>query len=389
MTNEKLKILATIPSGFCYGVQISTVEFFRRFPPNVESHFLITKWTDGELEKMLNKYNIPSSHSWLGMFSRKMDWYNLKMSLHALIKLPKLYYDYIKLLRKKKPDILFFANHHELILLYPVLLFTRRKIVCHMHDPSPAIPFQKATFKFYGSVVDKFMAITESVRQRTIALGCKPEKIQTISMGTRIPAEERKERQNYFCEKTGWPVDSFIVGITGQMTFTKGVMDVLEAFRLLYGKNNAARLVIGGKPGGPFYEELQQKIKEWGLEQLVYFPGWLPDVAFFFRNINAYVLASRHEEGFGMVVAEAIVAYVPVVVTKSGGVVELVEDEVGGYIVDKANPVQMSDRLYQLSVNPAARDAMVQAARTRLENKFDIEKQALAMVDFFYALKNS
>lgn len=389
MTNDKLKVLAIIPSGFCFGLQISTVEFFSRFPATIESHFLLTRFGDGELEKLLNKFNIPSSYSWLGMFSRKMDWYNIKMSLHALIKLPKLYFDFARLLRKQKPDILFFANHHELILLYPVLLFTKRKIVCHMHDPSPAIPFQKKTFRFYGAVVNKFMAITESVRNRVIALGCEPGKVKTISMGTKIRAEQKEDRLHFFCDKAGWPRDVFIVGITGQMTFTKGIMDLLEAFRLLYNKNNAARLVIGGKPTGPFYEELQAKVREWGLEKFVLFPGWLPDVTTFFRNIDAYVMASRHEEGFGMVVAEAMMAYKPVVATASGGVVELVADTVTGYIVEKANPIQMSERLYYLSVNPEACKTMVEAARRRIEQHFDIEKQAKAMVDLLYEVKQS
>ena len=381
---EKLKILATIPSGFCFGVQISTVEFFSRFPDNVQSHFLLTKWTDGEMEKLLNRHGISSSYSWLGMFSRKMDWHNLRMSLHALIKLPKLYFDFIRLIRSQQPDILFFSNHHELILLYPVLIFTKRKIVCHMHDPTPAIPFQKKTFRFYGAIVDRFIAITENVRQRTIALGCDPDKIQIIHMATKVPLNKKEDRLNNFCRKAGWPDKCFIVGITGQMTPTKGLMDLLEAFKLLYQRNNNARLVIGGKPSGAFYEELQQKISEWGLDAFVLFPGWLPDVSFFFRNIDAYVLASRHEEGFGMVVAEAMIAYVPVVVTASGGVVELVKDGITGYVVEKANPLQMSDRLYHLSKFPQTCQGMAQEARKRIEEHFDIEKQSQKMAEFLF-----
>src|SRR5205085_3779166 len=120
------------------------------------------------------------------MFSRKMDRVNLKMSLHALIKLPTLYFDFIRLKKKLRPDILYFANHHELIMLYPVLLFSKTKIVCHMHDPAPAIPFQIKSFKKYGGLVNAFIAVSENVRSRTIALGCRPEKIKTIHNGIEI-----------------------------------------------------------------------------------------------------------------------------------------------------------------------------------------------------------
>lgn len=386
---DKVKILATIPSGFCFGLQHITVDFFSRFPDKVESHFLLTRFGNGDLEKLLTENNIPSSYSWLGMFSRKMDWYNLRMSLHALIKLPKLYIDFIRLRKKFRPDILYFANHHELILLYPILLFAKQRIVCHMHDPAPAIPFQKKTFKWYSRKVDRFIAVSDSVRLRTIALGCAPGKIDTIHNGVVIPSLKKTGRLNFFCEKAGWPDNVFIVGATGQMTPTKGAMDLLEAFKLLHEKNPAARLVIGGKPQEPLYGDLRKKITEWKLEQLVYFPGWLPEVSAFFRNIDVFVLASRHEEGYGLVVAEAMANYIPVVITASGGAVEIVEDEKSGYIVPKEDPLKMQERLFQLSVNPDACKQMGEAAQYRVDKYFNIRQQSSILANYLLGLKQS
>lgn len=389
MATDKLRILATIPSGFCFGLQIGTLEFFKRFPENVESHFLLTRFGNGDMEKRLKELNIPFSYSWLGMFSRKLDWKNLKMSLHALIKLPRLYYDYTRLIKKLNPDILFFANHHELILLYPVLFFTKRKIVCHMHDPSPAIPFQKRTFRFYGKLVTRFMAITDSVRQRTIALGCPPEKIKTIRMSIAVSNEKKQPRQHMFCEKAGWPNEVFIIGITGQMTYTKGVTDLLEAFKNVHAKNKNARLVIGGKTGGECYDELIANVAAWELKEVVYFSGWLPEVSEFFKNIDVYVMASRHEEGLGLVVADAMNHYIPVVATASGGVMEMVENKVSGFVVEKSNPVQMADCLLELSNNPQLCESVIHAARKKIEDHFDIDKQAKAMVAYLQEVKNN
>jgi glycosyltransferase involved in cell wall biosynthesis len=386
---DELTILATIPSGFCFGLQHITVDFFSYFPGNVHSHFLLTRWTRGEMEKLLKEKNIPYSFSWLGMFSRKMDWVNLKMSLHALIKLPKLYVDFIRLQKKLKPDILYFANHHELILLYPVLLFSKRKIVCHMHDPSPAIPFQQWTFKWYTRKVTRLIAISDNVRKRTIALGCPPAKIDTIHNGIIIPPAGKNPRLQELCSKAGWPRDVFIIGITGQMTATKGSMDLLEAFKLLHERNPKARLVIGGKPQEPQLGDLRQKISEWGLDGLVYFPGWLPEVSVFFQNIDLFVLASRHEEGYGLVVAEAMAHYLPVVITASGGAVEIVENEISGYIVPKRDPRAMSEKLYQLSVNSEIYKRMSGAARKRVEVEFNIEQQTKILVDYLFKLKQS
>ncbi len=382
--HDKLTILATIPSGFCFGLQHITVDFFSRFPKNVKSHFLLTKFGNGELEKLLNKHNIPCSYSWLGMFSRKLDWYNLRMSLHALIKLPKLYIDFFRLQKKMDPDVLFFANHHELILLYPALLFTKRTVVCHMHDPAPAIPFQKKTFAWYGKRVNKFIAISDNVRERTIALGCDPGKIETIHNGISIPVYSDAGRSNEFCKAAGWDDNVFIVAITGQMTATKGSMDLLHAFRILYTNNSLARLVIGGKPQEPMFKALTDKITEWGFEKLVYFPGWQPEVAGLFRNVDVFVLASRHEEGYGLVVAEAMAHKLPVVITASGGAVEIVEDSVSGYIVPKEDPVSMAEKLLLLSTDPILCRKIGEHARRRVEEHFNIEKQTAIFSNFLF-----
>lgn len=383
---NKFKILAIVPSSFCFGLQHITVDFFANFPETVESHFLLTRWNNGEMEKLLKENKINYSFSWLGMFSRKMDWVNLKMSLHALIKLPRLYFDFIKLKKNFKPDIIYFANHHELILLWPVLLFSKKRVVCHMHDPSPAIPFQKKTFKWYSKQVDKFIAISESVRLRTLTLGCEPGKIETIYNGIYLPESYSNQRLNEFCKLKNWPEDVFITGITGQMTETKGYEDVLEAFKLVYKNNNKVRLALGGKPLEPLYSYLMEKITKENLGDVVCFTGWLAASDIFYRNIDVYVLASRHEEGFGLVVAEAMAYALPVVATQSGGVTEIIENGENGFLVEKQNISQMADQLYILSKDKNLCKTVGKNARNRIEVHFNIKTQSQALVNSFKEL---
>ncbi len=384
---DTLKILAIIPSGFCFGLQHVTIDFFAKFPPTVHNHFLLTRFGNGDMEIMLKKNNIPFSYSWLGMFSRKMDALNIKMSLHSLVKLPRLYYDFIKLKNKFKPDVIYFANHHELILLYPALLLTKQKIVCHMHDPAPAIDFQKKTFSYYSKKVDHFIAISESVRNRTIELGCPPEKIITIYNGIQISGN-LSERQDLFIQKTGWSPDVCIIGITGQMTETKGAMDVVECFQKLHARNNKVRLVIGGKPIEPFKSQLKNKIEEFGLSNAVFFAGWLPDAKDFFRNLDIFILASRHDEGFGLVIAEAMAEGKPVVSTDSGGAVELIANGKSGFIIPKNDISQMTEKLYNLSVDPYLREQMGLAGRSRIETDFNLEIQSKILLNYLLKIKN-
>ena len=93
------RILAIIPSAVCFGLQNITLALFERMAPDVTCHFLITRWNDGEIPRRLERLGIPFSSTWLGMFSRKLDWRNLKMSIECLIKLPAAYVAFIRLYR--------------------------------------------------------------------------------------------------------------------------------------------------------------------------------------------------------------------------------------------------------------------------------------------------
>jgi len=378
MDDDKLNIFAIVPSAFCFGLQHVTIDFFKEFT-KINSLFLVTGWNNGDFIKLLNNNNLPYTMSWLGMFSRRLDWHNLKMSLYSLSKMPKLYYDFFKTLKKFKPDILFFANHHELILLYPALKFVKVPVVCHMHDPSPTIPFQKKTFSLYSSVVNKFIAISDNVRQRTIELGCPPEKIITVHNGIELPGDIRLKRNNNFTTQFAWESDVFIVGITGQMTATKGHMDLLHAFKIAYQQNNKLRLVIGGLQVEPLYSELLQCVKDWKMENVVCFSGWQPTVDSFFENIDTFVLASRHDEGYGLVVAEAMAHNLPVIITNSGGAVEIVTDNENGFIVPKHDFEMMAEKMLFLSNNPLICTKMGNNGHDSISKNFNLKNQAELM----------
>jgi glycosyltransferase involved in cell wall biosynthesis len=63
--------------------------------------------------------------------------------------------------------------------------------------------------------------------------------------------------------------------------------------------------------------------------------GYVPDDALpsLYRNADVFVLPSKSGEGFGLVVLEAMASGLPVIATKSGGVIDLVADGVNGRLV--------------------------------------------------------
>lgn len=375
----KTKILAIVPSGFCFGLQNLTLSFFRELSTKTETHFLNTRWNDGEFPRRVEELGLGQSFTWLGMFSRALNASNLKMTTLCLIKLPLAWWHFLQLYRRFRPNVVYLANYHELILLWPLLVFFRRKVVCHMHDPPPAIPFQRASFAMWRLAVGRFLFISKNVKERMARLGRLDMDDAVIHNGVEVhPLVLPRFRSDLFVERFVWSRDVVIIGMTGQMIKRKGHEDFLEAARLAVLRNARLRFVIGGKAIEPFNSELRRWITTAELGRFIAFSGWVPKVQDFYEAIDIFVLPSRHDEGFGLVVAEAMERGCPVIATRSGGTAEIIEDGISGYLVEKEATQEIAERILMLAVDRDLIAHFAEAGRERVVTSFNRETQVRA-----------
>jgi len=385
-----IKILVIIPSGTVYGLQNITLDFMRSLSKkDFNCHFLITRWTDGELARRLDALKIPYTYSWLGMFSRKLDWENLRMTIQYLSKIPRIYIDVMSLIKKYRPNIIYTANYHELIPLTPLLKTMGLPVVDHMHDPPPAILFQRMMFRFWDLPVSKYITTSQDVQKRLERLGGDSDKILVLHNGIDVPLFQRGiQHSNHFVEQYGWPPESVILGMTGQMIEAKGHLDLIEAVQQLHKDYPNVRLVIGGKQEASFYQRLISEVENRDLSDTIVFSGWQEDIRDFYSDIDIFVLPSRHDEGFGLVVAQAMAMGLPVVATRSGGVSEVVEDRVTGFLIKKNSPSEIANAISRLVKSKTLRQSMGAAGRRRIEERFDLSKQSARFETVLKVLTN-
>jgi glycosyltransferase involved in cell wall biosynthesis len=120
----------------------------------------------------------------------------------------------------------------------------------------------------------------------------------------------------------------------------KNVALLLDAFERLRGRIPEARLtLVGSRPAVPLPP---------GVEAI----GEVPSVADPLRRAALFVLPSL-QEGFGIVIAEALAAGVPVLVTPCGGPEELVRDSGGGEVLSGFGPDELADRAAALLADGA------------------------------------
>ncbi|MEK3764080.1 MULTISPECIES: glycosyltransferase [unclassified Solibacillus] len=141
----------------------------------------------------------------------------------------------------------------------------------------------------------------------------------------------------------------------GRLETSKGIFDLLNAFRHMLKKNdvpdNVKLLIAGGCPESvdlknfsPKSEKLKEAIK--GMEDRVLFLG--PKTEKQLKSLYAGALVTimpSHYESFGMVAAEAQACGCPVIATHVGGLKDVVKSGVTGFHIPKANMQKLSESM--------------------------------------------
>ena len=148
----------------------------------------------------------------------------------------------------------------------------------------------------------------------------------------------------------------------GRLTAIKGHRHLLDAARAVIDRHPETVFVFLG--AGELLEELQGQAAALGIEANVRFAGWQPDVAGIMSAFDCFAFPSINE-GMGKALVEAMALEKPVVASRIGGIIDLVNDGVNGFLVPPADPQAMAERILFLMENPeTGRRMAAKAAET-------------------------
>src|SRR5262249_26779102 len=155
----------------------------------------------------------------------------------------------------------------------------------------------------------------------------------------------------------------------------KGQQHLIEAVRRLLAEGVAVRLELVGT--GDAQSALQAQASAAGIAEQVQFSGYVPREAIAARYAAAHVFVlPSYNEGMSVATLEALAAGLPVVVTRTGGTVELVVQEANGLTFDWADVDTLTAHLRRLAADRGLARRMGLASRARAE-RFWWESTAL------------
>nr|WP_073238883.1 glycosyltransferase family 4 protein [Desulforamulus putei] len=166
-----------------------------------------------------------------------------------------------------------------------------------------------------------------------------------------------------------------IVYYVGRLVPEKGVQVLLEAIPKILHYHPNTKFVIAGK--GSFEGELKYKAACLGVDNRVYFTGYVNDVTrnCLYHYADVAVFPSLYEP-FGIVALEAMAARTPVVVSDTGGLGEIIHHGVNGMKAYTGNANSLADSILHCLLDPDSARKMQERAYRDVIEKYNWESIA-------------
>jgi teichuronic acid biosynthesis glycosyltransferase TuaC len=169
----------------------------------------------------------------------------------------------------------------------------------------------------------------------------------------------------------GLPSDALVLLFAGHVIESKGVFELLQAFREVAARDSCARLVLCGD--GEHWGRFKNQLAESGLAERVLLPGCIPPAVMppWMQASDLFVLPS-HREGMPNAVMEAMACGLPVITTRVGGLPDALSDTEGAILVEPHDAKGLAQAMGKLLLDQGLRQRMAAAAREKAERSFGI-----------------
>jgi glycosyltransferase involved in cell wall biosynthesis len=220
---------------------------------------------------------------------------------------------------------------------------------------------------------DAFVAMSRLIRDEMVAAGVPGERIRLLPHGvdtqrfTPASPEERASLRARLSLPAG-----ILAVYTGRLLRGKGLETLVDALADPSVPGELAAVLVGSGEGQALdaTPDLRRRVAEAGLAGRVVFAGRSDRVEDYLRAADLFVFPSVFE-ALGISLVEAAACGLPAVASRTGGIVDVVEDGSSGLLVAPGDVRELAQALAALARDPARREAMGARAREVAVAGFD------------------
>jgi N-acetyl-alpha-D-glucosaminyl L-malate synthase BshA len=244
------------------------------------------------------------------------------------------------------------------------------KMITTLHGTDITLVGRDASYlpitKFGIEVSDGVTAVSQWLRDETAKNFHTDKRIEVIP--NFVDPERFRRHDSPFRHMFAHAGDKLLCHVSNFRP-VKRIMDVVEVFEKVM-RVVPSRLVMVGD--GPDRSRAEAYCREKRLRDRVFFLGNVPNLEEVVGASDLFLLPSE-AESFGMAALEALASEVPVIATRAGGLPEVVEDGVTGYLLPVGDVEGMAARAIDILSNDDLRRRMGAAGRAVAIERYDVK----------------
>jgi len=268
----------------------------------------------------------------------------------------------------------------------PVIISTEHGLHAWEHRGRLVRNFVKWLYLRTVSYASAIVAVSDAVKESLIREGVPPQKIVRIYNGVDVksfaplPEGERDKLRSYITDEKVCST----IGLVGSLVEIKGLRYFIEALPEVFAKHPETLVVVVGE--GPLRREMENEAAREKFSSRVKFLGKLTQITGRIVAALDVLVQPSLTESFGLTVAEALSCEVPVVASQVGGLTELIEDGVCGYLVPSRDAKALAGKIIELLDDPDKRRAFGKAGRERILNLFQLSNTVEQYLELYKKL---
>ena len=276
-------------------------------------------------------------------------------------------YEAYKLLKSYVPDLLVTHSSTDSWLFLLASFFIRKKIKrIRTRHVSASITKSMVNKWFYGKF-DHVITTSETIREHVVQdLAIPLKKVTSVPTGTDcIFYSKNQFDKSKIRSELGFEKDDYLVVMIATLRSWKGHRYVIEAISRL--PENCKLLIVGD---GPQEANLKKQMLSLGLEKRIKFFGHQEDVRPFLTVADMFCQPSTANEGVSQSLLQAASMEKPIITTSVGGSLEVIQDEVNGFVVPIENSNAIKVAIERMSSDKEMANEFGVKSRIVVEEKF-------------------
>lgn len=318
-------------------------------------HIIFLCQKKSALSEKLSPTNIPLKH--------------FKVNNLSFLNLPKIF-QISSFLSKEKIDIIIMNYSADIKTVGPAAKLAGIKKIIYRRGS--AIPIKNSFLnqflfkKVLSGVIANSEATKRTILENNPSLFPK-EKIAVIHNGLETEKRQIADISPFPEIKT----NGIVLGNAGRLVHQKGQDFLIDIAKALKQKGKQFTLLIAGQ--GPLETTLIKRIEEENLEKEIILLGFVEDVNSFMASIDIFLLTSRWE-GFGFVLAEAMLNKKPIIAWDISSNPELVKHGKTGFLIPPFDSTLFAEKIIELANDANKRDLFGQNGYSFVINNFSFDQ---------------